>query len=370
MKPRNAIGRGCTWAFLFFASTTAQAALVLHSSMDNDDVSDGGGGDTSVAPFTVFDTAGSAENGTASGSPNAVTSGSSGILGEALSFEGTSGGREVDYGNVHNHVANSGYTVSAWFNPDDVAGGTAAQFIARKGNGGSSTDGWSMFVQTDGDLILRGAHGGASERAVLVNTGAIADDTWYHASIVIDDDNNVFVAYLDGVGSGAVADSPGGGWTLGSSNDSTGFSDGDTFDTSDPIELGNRPSFPFEGQIDDFAIWDRALSAAEVGALNNLALEPDLQYDAGTVDLLLEAFINSTPQVAIDGLTWRLVDDGSLPGSGGDLIDLGPLGFRLNLGGGNGFTTFVPEPSASGLFVFGFAGLAVLRRRRTQRKPS
>jgi len=117
----------------------------------------------------------------------------------------------------------------------------------------------------------------------------------------------------------------------------------------------------FDGRIDDLAVWDTSeLSAAETRALFTLGNEPDLQFDAGEVNELIEAFEAGT-SANVGGLNWTFVGDGSLPGDDGDLIDLGLRGFRLNLGGGNGFTTFIPEPSSALLLA---CGLLVLHRRR------
>jgi len=369
-------------AALLVSTPVGYGNLVVHSTMDNVDISAGGSGDTSIAPFTVFDNAGSAENGAATGSPNAVTSGVPGILGEAVDFEGAgSFNRQIDYGNVHNH-AGTGYTASVWFNPDNVA--AATQMIAHKGNAASGDDGWSIWTDATGILHLRGNHGVDGDFRVAVETpsGTITNNTWYHATLVLDDANNVLVGYLDGLGSGTtgLAAPPGqsldNGFLSGGGGGATNaYSPGDLFDTTNPIELGVRNNdLTFDGQVDDFALWTRALSAAEVGALRNLALEPALQYDAAQVDQLLTAFNASDPIVTVDGIEWRLVDDGSLGGSPGQVTSTlvsGFPAFAINLGGGNGLQT-VPVPEPSGLFLLGAAACGLsrrLRRRRHRRAP-
>ena len=84
--------------------------------------------------------------------------------------------------------------------------------------------------------------------AVIAETGSINPKVWYHFTFV--KDSNSYLIYMNGVLADSVYDSY----------------------TINPTKAVYRiaassPSFPFEGVIDDFAIWNRALNHSEVSAV-------------------------------------------------------------------------------------------------------
>jgi len=119
----------------------------------------------------------------------------------------------------------------------------------------------------------------------------------------------------------------------------------------------------FLGRMDDVAFLEQSLGAIEIGAISSLGSREELKYDLETVVELLDAFDDSQPVVSINGLTWVLIDDGSLTGPEGQVV-MNNLNFAINLGGGNGFATFVPEPSSAALMPPVMAAAAGLRRRK------
>ncbi|MDZ7620353.1 MAG: LamG domain-containing protein, partial [Patescibacteria group bacterium] len=215
--------------------------------------------------------------GTVSPLPSVVSS-APGRIGQAIQFAGITGGdsaeRRVDYGNVANH-GTGGYTVSFWFNPEVTSG---TQFVASKGNAGSTSDGWSVWLNGT-SVIVRGKHDSASANRVQLSKGGLVEDNWHHVTLVIDDtvgdgQQGVLVAYLDGVGSFDYGtETLVTGWTQ--AFDGYKFPDGASFATSTSLRLGARATTgaEFQGMIDDFAIWNRALSAAEIATIYQMGLQ-------------------------------------------------------------------------------------------------
>lgn len=260
--------------FSLLASTAlgaanSQAALLLHSSMDNADVGAGAGTDTtSAGTYGVGNSAGS--DGTAGGNANTtpaastaghVTSGSTGQINQALSFPGN-GNAGVRYDGIAAPGIGD-YTVSLWFNFNSAA---QNGYLAASGNTGSSGEGWSIFHE-NGRLIYRmSVGGGGNDLRAAVNTTILNDSDWHHAALIIDSTAGVIQGYLDGA---AATDIGSGG-----PPDGTFVTDGNGVANTDPILLGVRGSggFQFRGDIDDVAIWDEAFDSAAVSQIYNNGL--------------------------------------------------------------------------------------------------
>ena len=321
-------------ATFVLCAQTADATLLLHSTMDNADVTPGDGG-------TVDDVTAPAEDGTnvfGSGSITGVTS----MIVEALDFSGGNS-RRVDYGDVHDH-AGAGYTVSIWINGDDLA---STEIICTKGNNTSNDDGWMISNSGGNDLGVRGNHGvDGGSRVSLLWVDSLSADTWHHVALVIDDVNDVMIGYLDGVGSGISGTNN--GWSI-EAGLTNSFPDGALFDTVTPIFVGNRPSadLPFDGRIDDFAIWDAAFTAGEALGIYEVATNAVLNYDAGKFDLLKQVHdtgSGTTSEISGAGgtnLIWQFTSGlGSTEGLSGS-----GTSFTLVLNGsaGTGLTSFAPS---------------------------
>jgi len=140
------------------------------------------------------------------------------------------------------------------------------------------------------------------------------------------------------------------------------------------VGLALKPSdqsvkLPFVGSIDDVAVFDRAVSPLEAKTLFTASNQPGLELNASEISELIAAFDASQQRVEVGGFVWQLIDDGSLPGTDGDVFALGNGNFGIHLDSGNGFRTFIPEPSGLALLSVGLLFLARHARRRL-RAPS
>ncbi len=278
MKPYLALSTALLAAVV--SMPTLDAALTLHSSMDNADVGAGGGMDsTADGPFRIGDSV-AGNDGTAADNAsgmatatNHVTSGALGQIGQAISFDraGTGSNRAVSYGDIFD-IGTGDFTASLWFN---VANPTVQQFVAGKGNQGSGDVGWSFFIENN-TLITRLGGGGAGNRASQsVNISGFANQ-WHHVAFVVDNTAGTVTGYLDGSNAGFV--SSGGGPT------SNMFAPGTDVSNGDSLLLGIRrdSQLEYSGELDDFALWDEALDAASIdqiyqNGLNGIAVpEPSI----------------------------------------------------------------------------------------------
>jgi hypothetical protein len=185
------------------------------------------------ASGTVVDYSGAGNNGSPVGGPNY---GVAGKLNNAISFEGSNEGI-----NLSNDVSlnPSEMTLSAWVNLD----------------GGDSSYGTILSRWNNGNAYYIGTL--PSSTAVVIyysgslryTTPALPTGEWVHFLVTNDGAGNTVSYYQNGayVGGGA----SGGAISSSTSPSSIGYD----------VE---RSNYPFKGNIDEFAIWNRSLSAQEV----------------------------------------------------------------------------------------------------------
>ncbi len=210
------------------------------------------------------------------------------------------------------------YTVSAWINPDNVA--TESWFA------GTTNEALHLGI-LDGSALRQGHWGNDSS-----GTTALVVGDWVHTTFAYE--AGTISIYVNGVLDAAnVVGAPNntnGNLVIGGRirNATEGPSNNPA--TSVPAGSGlNRQ--PFDGQIDDFAVWDSALTAAEVADLFN--------GTQSAVDLGANAYYDF--EDAQTGTTAAV--QGAL---GGSLSGI----------------TAVPEPSSLSLVLLGALGL--VRRKR------
>src|ERR1039457_217441 len=137
-------------------------------------------------------------------------------------------------------------TVTAWFRSSVNNGAVqviAAKYIDR------SYDGWALAVQSG---QLHGFYyraGSLGNKAIDAYSGTFAaDGVWHHAALVVS--TNGGELFLDG--------------NMVASNGWTGVSGGLT--NTAPVTFGNLavPAYPLSGDVDEVALWKRALTSSEI----------------------------------------------------------------------------------------------------------
>lgn len=110
------------------------------------------------------------------------------------------------------------------------------------------------------------------------------------------------------------------------------------------LELGIRSDNGAEwaGLLDDFAIWDEALSFTEVAALGNLGRHA-INFNASQADALFELFDTGSGSAVVG--SWEWINVTGLVGAPGEVVLLPSNRYGLVLdAAGNGVAT-TPEPA-------------------------
>jgi hypothetical protein len=142
------------------------------------------------------------------------------------------------------------FTISAWINRQ--ATGAEHTILSKTAGDSWTTAGKELFI--NGNNRLGFGCFGVDE---VFSTGTITNDgLWHHVAVTFANNSNTVTLYIDGVASGS---------------DSINL----------PADVGNQvvkigsnpPGKYFRGQIDEFRIFNRALSANEVQSIMNNAIE-------------------------------------------------------------------------------------------------
>ncbi len=252
-------------------------------------------------------------------------------------------------------------TVASWVKLENVGD---RFFLASKmirediGDGdGLELRGWSFDIGSGGKLtgLFRYDHtpvsGTSSEARIIADSvTTITDTDWHHVALTFSydetDDTRGIRLYLDGelVTMTAV---------------STGLAGVDDIDLSSdsPFNLSGRYDSQLNegGSVDDFAIWNSALTATDIASLAGFALEGDLNGDGfvglDDLDIILGVWNQSVPPA-----------DPAADPSGDGFVGLDDLDIVLNnWNAGTPPVSNVPEPATLGLF--GVCVAVSLRRR-------
>ncbi|MEI2722862.1 MAG: LamG-like jellyroll fold domain-containing protein [Verrucomicrobiota bacterium] len=113
------------------------------------------------------------------------------------------------------------------------------------------TDNGAVIVLNDAGSIFVQCAGTANS---LTSSALLADDLWHHIAVTYNQANGAFIEiYVDGVLSGSQANSSAWSWP-----------------TAQPVEIGRSHSSywkRFDGQMDDFRIYNRVLTAGEIASI-------------------------------------------------------------------------------------------------------
>ncbi|MFC7622832.1 LamG-like jellyroll fold domain-containing protein [Microlunatus sp. GCM10028923] len=191
-----------------------------------------------------------------------------GVTGRALAFDGRQGRVQLPYRNTP-VLASGDFTVSTWIRYGD---GTRNQtlFWAYGTDGKPQV---SLTAEPGSDRLVGTAASTAGTTTVTAADG-YADDRWHH--VALRRQGGTLELYVDGARVGTAAGAAG---TV-SGDDPT------------PIYLGQQldGSDRFHGSLDEFRIYDRALSPAELAGLHRT---PTVELRGLTVRLALDSIIPS-----------------------------------------------------------------------------
>ena len=209
--------------------------------------------DEGLVAHYAFDGDASDSTGQSPGTLFGLTSFVPGVIGQALRLDGINSYVAID-GLLYDSSGFSGVTVTAWIRTDIEDDQIIASF--------DRSDYWRL------EINLSGAGPGQIGWDVMTDTGQldsgsssrVDDGEWHHVAGVFD--NGTSTIFIDGYHEAPVH----GGSTIGTGNTRYGFVGvGSEAVAFDGAKNGN-PNF-FVGDVDDFRIYHRALSAAEVAGM-------------------------------------------------------------------------------------------------------
>ncbi len=200
-------------------------------------------------------------NGTVSGATFATVGGK-----QHASFDGTNDYINLNDSDLFEINATDSRTFSLWFKLDSSAA-SSWMHLLNKRNVSSNNTGWALYKNSTNklDFVLQS---GGSNLGVVTTNSAVSNNTWYHVAVTVDRVNDIMKIYLNG--------------TLQTTTLSLA-SIGSVASTN-PLYMGWGDNVAyFDGLMDDFRVWGRALSASEISSLNSTG-RPGIVYTAQQVN--------------------------------------------------------------------------------------
>lgn len=190
-------------------------------------------------------------HGSFDGTNQGATFGATGKINDAMDFESTEDDEiEMGASNDFDFQGTTEFSVQAWINLESLPTGGGRMFVFA--HDGTTQQYGCKVEHTDAtdDVTIKNEINGA---AVLDGVTALSTGTFFHCVWVFKNDDELL--YVDG------------------SEDNTRGSRTSINNGTDVVALiGARThavNDPFDGIIDEVAVWDKALSAAEVSSLYN-----------------------------------------------------------------------------------------------------
>jgi len=198
----------------------------------------------------AHDASGNGHDGTLDHGPTWVAAADAKMGTGALLFDGTDDRVSIDGFDVE---GGTGITIACWFNASNLDTPGNDPRMVSKATSGENADHWFMLSSSreGGIKILRFRlrTDGITDEKKAHPDGTIELNVWIHATIAWD--GATMLIYKNGVEVGSLP--------------KTGNLD---VDPSVGMAIGNQPdgaeNRPFDGVIDDVAIWNRALTPAEI----------------------------------------------------------------------------------------------------------
>jgi Concanavalin A-like lectin/glucanases superfamily/Fibronectin type III domain/Divergent InlB B-repeat domain len=196
---------------------------------------------------SAADSSGSDHDGTLVNGP----SWTAGKFGNGLSLDGNNQCVLVENPNTLN-LGTSDFTIAAWIKRQ--ATGEEFTIVCKTAWNSWTTGSKEFFINGSDGKLAFGIYGAGQAFA----TSAIPDDgSWHHVAITFANSSNTLSFYIDGIASGTN--------TLNPPADVDGH----------VIIIGGHPhQHYFQGQLDEFRIFSRALSPSEVQSIMNNAIPP------------------------------------------------------------------------------------------------
>jgi chitodextrinase len=205
--------------------------------------------DESGEAMIAADSSGNGFNGTLGHYP--APGWKTGKINGALNFNGVSNIVTVGSPSVLTNLAR--YTIAAWIKPRSFGEASLGRIVNKRNSG---TAGWTLFLTSQGSAFFRQTFSTTSG-AWSTSNNAVTLGGWQHVALTYDNSSaaNRPVFYLNG--------------TRVTTTAKTAPAGSVTSDAASPLTIGNTATLDrtFDGGIDDVRIYNRILSAAEVGAL-------------------------------------------------------------------------------------------------------
>ncbi len=155
----------------------------------------------------------------------------------------------INCGNDSSLKPTSAYSISGWFKIDTLA--TIKTIISNDRN-----NGFMVWINASNELDFY--HWDGSWK-ILTSTSTFLIDTWYHFSVTWDLSTTTGKLYINGV----------------YNNQNTNFNQ--IIYLSDPLYIGTyNPSFYFNGNIDDIAVFNKVLTPTEITEIYNSSVPTDI----------------------------------------------------------------------------------------------
>ena len=208
-----------------------------------------------------------------------------GVSDMSIYLDGVDSQVNLDNANEINLIDHRARSISLWFKADDPLK-SIKQVIYEEGGG---IRGLNFYLE-NGQLYVGGWNSGGSGWEDTYLSIELTDTNWHQVGLVLDAlesndaQSEAFRAFFDGVefarGTGAPLDAHSGNIALGANRGNTRYHDGNSSGTADR----------FAGFIDEFHLWNRALSNGEMGQLFGLGYSGP-QVSLASVNALNRALV-------------------------------------------------------------------------------